>query len=90
MRKLVFAENSDKKLRKLAKKSPQTAKEIVEKIARLRDSDSHKSDIKGYPCYKARVGKYRIIYELDSEHLIIIVIDHRDSVYKKMIEMYSS
>lgn len=40
--------------------------------------------LKGEEAYRIRVGVYRIIYEIDNEHIIITIISvgHRKEIYK--------
>lgn len=39
----------------------------------------------GAPYYRARLGQYRIIYEIRDKKMLVLVveIDHRSSVYRK-------
>jgi len=41
--------------------------------------------LKGEPAWRIRVGNFRVIYEIDDDKVIVIVIaiGHRKNVYKK-------
>lgn len=61
---------------------------IIEKLEALQQSPYESSNVKalkgmkGY--YRLRVANYRVIYELQDENLVILVIDinHRKDVYR--------
>jgi mRNA interferase RelE/StbE len=40
--------------------------------------------LKGEDAYRIRIGKYRVIYEIDDDKIIVIVVSvgHRKSIYK--------
>lgn len=63
------------------------AKKIRERIWALADNPRHNGSLKlsgEINSYRTRVGKYRIIYEIYDEQVLIMVIniDHRKDVYK--------
>jgi mRNA interferase RelE/StbE len=61
---------------------------IIEKLEALQKNPGESSNVKalkglnGY--YRLRVADYRVIYELQNENLVILVIDinHRKDVYR--------
>ena len=59
---------------------------IIEKLENLASNPTNKSNIKplkGSQYFRLRVADYRIIYELQNNELIILVIDinHRKDIY---------
>lgn len=65
----------------------QYVKKILEKIDLLEINPRHQGSIKmsgKENTYRTRVGKYRIIYEIYDEKVIVVVvnIDHRKDVYR--------
>ena len=81
--KITFKRSVAKDLRKIEKNG---IKRILERINELAN------DPRGPGCtklsaqerYRARVGLYRIIYEIQDAHLIVLVVNvgHRSNVYK--------
>ena len=64
-------------------------KRIAEKIDSLAENppDPNSTKMKGNnPFHKIRAGDYRIIYEIQEEMLVILIvkIGHRKDVYKKL------
>jgi len=80
---VIWSEKSVKQLEKIDKKNAQkiydSVLESVEEpfrvVIRLTNS----------PFYRMRVGKYRVILDLQQNKMIIFVVesDHRDQIYKK-------
>ena len=73
-------------IRKLKKLSRSQREEILAAFEKIL-ADPHrfkplKYELKGY--YRSRIGKYRIIYRIVEDELIVIVvaIDHRKKVYR--------
>jgi mRNA-degrading endonuclease RelE of RelBE toxin-antitoxin system len=60
-------------------------------IEELRNNPTPYNSIKivDYPCYRARAGSYRIIYEFDDEILLVTIVEKRDKVYQKLRKHYS-
>jgi len=75
---------------KALKAIPKTAqKRIAKKIESLAESspDPAKTKMKGNnPFHRVRVGDYRIIYEIQNEILLILIlkIGHRKEVYRRL------
>ena len=74
-----------KRAKKFIDRLPATEKaRVVRAIERLPEGEDIKS-LKGYEgILRLRVGAYRIIYEVDNNKLIVIVIDagNRGQIYK--------
>ena len=73
-------------LKKYPRKDLQRIKKRIENIAQnLPDPASTKMKVRN-DFHKVRVGDYRIIYEIHSDILIILVvkIGHRKDVYKQL------
>ena len=47
------------------------------------------TELVGYPCYRVRVGGYRIVYEFDEANVWITIVEKRDKVYQKLRKYYS-
>jgi len=76
-----------KMLRKLSKS---TQKRIISKLSEIENSlpSLDETKLKGNnPFHRIRVGDYRIIYEIQNEVLIILVIKigHRKDIYKRLL-----
>ena len=91
MRKLQFTIQSGKSLDQLIKRTPEIARVIAAQIEKLRKDATPRNSTKivGYPCHRARVGSYRIIYEFDDDTLLVTIVEKRDKVYQKLRQHYS-
>jgi len=75
-----------KMLRKLPKA---TQKRIIDKLSEIEDllPPIDETKLKGNnPFHRIRVGDYRIIYEVQDEILVVLVIKigHRKDIYKRL------
>lgn len=66
---------------------PQYVKKILQRIDLLQFDPRHHGSIKlsgQENTYRTRVGKYRIVYEIHDEKILVLVvnIDHRKDVYR--------
>lgn len=81
MYEIKFKKRAVKELQKLPKKE---AQKILEKISAL--SNNLTGDVKKLtdftPEYRLRVGNYRVLFEIESEIIIIYHIKHRGEAYK--------
>ncbi len=91
MRKVQFTGQSEKSLDKLIKRAPEIARVLAAQIEKLREDPAPRNStrIVGYPCHRARVGSYRIIYEYDDDTLLVTIVEKRDKVYQKLRKRYS-
>lgn len=82
MLKVSFSNQAERYLKKL---DPETIKRILEKIEKLRETPfiQDTKRIEGTPYFRVRVGKQRIMYEVDRTNnlLGIVKIDKRERVY---------
>ena len=79
---LFFTEESKKFLKKLNK---QDSKRIISSIERCKiRPHSHVKKLVSSPYFRLRVGDYRVILDIKSGKLLIIVIEigHRKDIYK--------
>lgn len=85
MYRLVFTKQVDRALRKMPR---HTARLIREKLDQLAQDpyapNTNLTKLQGRPGYRLRVGDWRIIYELEAERLLIVVLKvaPRGEVYR--------
>jgi mRNA interferase RelE/StbE len=91
MRRLEFSRQAEKSIEKLIKRAPEIARVLASQIERLQEepTPANSTKIINYPCYRFRVGNYRIIYEFDEEVLLVTIIEKRDKVYQRLRKHYS-
>lgn len=84
--RIKISENTEKGLRRIPKKEKER---IIQKIDLLAENPKPKDckKLKGtkkLPLYRIRSGKYRIIYTIRDEILLILVVEigHRKDMYK--------
>lgn len=85
MYKLILSRTAQKFIKKLDK---QSQKRIAQALLELSENPYEASNVKkltGYDLFRKRVGDFRIIFEIQDDKLVIIVldIDQRKDVYKK-------
>ncbi len=67
----------------LSKNDPKTAKKIKAIITDLRNDAISGESLQGYRQFKKiRAGKYRLIYNVQEELLLITIIEKRETVYQ--------
>ncbi len=82
---IVFAKQADRALRKMSRN---TARLIRERLDQLAEDpyarNPNLTRLQGRPGYRLRVGDWRIIYELEGDRLVILVlkIAPRGEVYR--------
>lgn len=86
--RVVYTPQAEKSLEKLAKKAPQMAKDILNKIewlAEKADGIRHER-LRGHRDFSLHCGQYRILYLWDREGgtIIIELIGKHDEVYRKL------
>lgn len=80
MRKIVYTKTAYKSLCEYGKDIRQR---IIEAIEKIPQGDIKKlQGEKHPPLYRLRVGKYRIVYRIENEEIIIAKIDTRGDIYK--------
>ena len=82
MYKIIFRGPAERFFRKLDKSNQQ---KIIKKLRRLKENPRLGQPLLGNlsGLWKLRVDKYRIIYEIKSEELIIFILNvgHRKNIY---------
>jgi mRNA interferase RelE/StbE len=85
MHYIVFTKQADKALRKMSRN---TAQLIREKLSHLADDpyvrNPNITSLPGRPGYRLRVGDWRVVYEVQDDQLIVLVlkIAPRGGVYR--------
>jgi mRNA interferase RelE/StbE len=80
MRKTIYLKNAYKTLFDY---DQNTRKRLIEAVNRIPQGDIKKLQGEKYPpLYRLRVGKYRIIYHIEQDEIIIVKVDTRGDVYK--------
>ena len=80
MTEIIYLKSAYKSLEKYDIK---TKRRLIESIDRIPQGDIKKlQGEKHPPVYRLRVGKYRIIYHIENENIIIVDIDTRGDIYK--------
>lgn len=80
MTKIIYLKSAVKALEKYDIK---IRSRIIESIDKIPQGDVKKMrGEKHPPLYRLRVGKYRIIYNIENESIIIAKIDSRGDIYK--------
>ncbi len=83
MRDYKLTRQALKQLKLLAKNEIKTAKKLKDVIIQLREDLISGESLQGYSKFKKiRVGKFRLIYTLQEEILLIAIIEKRETVYK--------
>ena len=79
---VIFTDKALKQLKKLERKIQERIITVLERI-RIRP-EHYVTKLVGDTGYKLRVGDYRIIMDIDSGKLVVLVlkIGHRKSIYK--------
>jgi mRNA interferase RelE/StbE len=85
MYRIVFTKSADKALRKMPREVAQRTRERLDRIA----TDPYATHpnvpkLQNRPGYRLRVGNWRVIYEIERDELIILVlrIGSRGEVYR--------
>ncbi len=84
MKYTIFIERyAQKQIMKLDKKSIPVIKKSIAELADNPRPTGYKK-LKGEDAYRIRVGKYRVIYEIDDGRILITVVSvgHRKDIYK--------
>ena len=85
MYRILFTKQADKMLRKMSRT---TARLIREKLAHLAvdpyAQNPNVTKLQGRPGYRLRVGDWRVIYDIQNDELVILVlkIASRGGVYR--------
>ncbi len=85
MYRIVFTKQADRALRKMSRSTARLIREKLDQLAQ--DSyarNPNLTSLQGRPSYRLRVGDWRIIYELEDDRLLILVlkIAPRGEVYR--------
>ncbi|MFH1310830.1 MAG: type II toxin-antitoxin system mRNA interferase toxin, RelE/StbE family [Nanoarchaeota archaeon] len=82
MYEIILSEKAKKQLKKLNKLTQERIGSVIERI-KIRPFSYDIKKLQGTSYYRARVGEYRIILDIQQNKLIIIVIEigHRKNIY---------
>ena len=68
----------------LIKLDPVVKKRIKKNLLKLRtDPQSFSKKLTGANGYRFRIGKYRIVFDIDKNNIVILRVGHRREIYKK-------
>ncbi len=85
MHRIVFTKQADRTLRKIPKNSARLIRKKLDRIA-VDPYGKHNNvtKLQNRPGYRLRVGDWRIIYEVENERLVILVlrVRPRGEVYR--------
>lgn len=83
MREIIYSEQAKKFLTKMSKND---ARKLLNKIEQYASNPeelkNHVKKLVGVPCYRLRVGDYRIVFGETGEVLLIIKIGMRGNIYR--------
>jgi mRNA interferase RelE/StbE len=82
--KVQFDKRAEKMFSKLDKLTQARIGEFIDKKLSIDPSQHSKTLVGSNKFFRARVGDYRIIFEIKNQELVIIIIDigHRREIYK--------
>ncbi len=85
MYRIVFTKRADRTLRKMSRNRARLIREKLDQLAQdpyARNPNVTK--LQGRPGYRLRVGDWRVLYELEDDRLVIMVlkISPRGDVYR--------
>jgi mRNA interferase RelE/StbE len=82
--KVQFDKRAEKMFSKLDKLTQARIGEFIDKKLSIDPSQHSKMLVGSNKFFRARVGDYRIIFEIKNQELVIIIIDigHRREIYK--------
>lgn len=86
MLKLKLSKDSVKFIKKLPPKQQRQIGTKIQELRKNKGSNDSRSLI-GFPYFRADVGEYRIIYEIENDILLLILLIGKrndDDVYKKL------
>lgn len=74
---------TERALEELNKLEPFIASRIVKKINELSENPYSKDikKLKGIEGFRLRIGDYRVIFDIESEIIVILKIGHRKNIY---------
>jgi mRNA-degrading endonuclease RelE of RelBE toxin-antitoxin system len=89
MRAYKLTKQAFKTLTALAKNDPKTAKKLKEIIEKLRQDLISGESLQGYSQFKKiRAGKFRLIYTLQEEIVLVAIIEKRETVYQTFEHLF--
>ena len=82
--RLTFKKSVAKDLRSLPQRDIQSTLKRIDQLAENPQSAGTQK-LSGMERYRARQGRYRILYEIQNEQLVVVVVKiaHRSTVYRK-------
>ena len=82
--KILFVKSAEKELLRLKKS---LAQRIFQKISLLKNNPygQNSQKLEGNKGYRIRIGDYRVVYTIDKENKIILIIKigHRREIYRQ-------
>ena len=63
----------------------EVSERIVKKVCSIVDNPfRYVEKLVDYPLFKLRIGDYRAIVDIQKEEIIVVLVDHRHKVYKRL------
>ena len=79
-----------KATKEIAKLDTETQQRLKKKLKELEEHPRRGKPLKYSAFWSLRVGKYRVIYEINiaSERVVVLYVGHRDKVYSDFSKMF--
>lgn len=74
-------------LKAIKKKHPSEFNKIFDAVEHVIPDDPHSGDMKKLNCFNSfryRVGKYRIVFDIDGTKIYYLAVDKRSSIYETL------
>lgn len=85
--KIVISPKAEKQLKKLSKLN-QIA--VAKKIRTIGQTTEQEKKLSGFfNIYRLRVGNYRLVYKKTHQEIYIVLIGHRQDIYKLVKQLFS-
>lgn len=82
--KIEILRSAQKQLSKIERKDQSRIIKAIRELAEEPRPQGSKK-LSGRPAWRIRIGSYRVIYEIQDDHFLVLVVDigHRREIYRK-------